>query len=146
MRICSSKCRSRPDCQCSYHLSVTEGKIIQLVVTNMGSSDGHDGISFPLHLPGRQFYVVKIGWPEYQEESNFLQSINPDLLCSGVRCVGRPFSNKTWATGSVSDANLLRPPLKDTVIVPVGGYVVLRFVAENPGWWLAETTVEQLQV
>ena len=25
---------------------------------------------------------------------------------------------------------------KDTVIVPYGGYTVIRFVADNPGWWL----------
>ena len=25
---------------------------------------------------------------------------------------------------------------KDTIIIPEGGYVVTRFWADNPGWWL----------
>ena len=24
---------------------------------------------------------------------------------------------------------------KDTVIVPFGGYTVIRFIVDNPGWW-----------
>ncbi len=30
---------------------------------------------------------------------------------------------------------LERPVMKDTVIVPDGGYVVLRFFSDNPGFW-----------
>ena len=29
------------------------------------------------------------------------------------------------------------PPVKDTLVVPTGGYAVIRFVANNPGVWLA---------
>ena len=32
--------------------------------------------------------------------------------------------------------NLDKPPIKDTVTVPVGGYSIFRFVADNPGSWL----------
>ena len=32
--------------------------------------------------------------------------------------------------------NLVNPPLKDTVMVPDGGFTVLRFLADNPGYWL----------
>jgi FtsP/CotA-like multicopper oxidase with cupredoxin domain len=32
--------------------------------------------------------------------------------------------------------NLLKAPLKDTVTVPVGGYTIIRFRANNPGAWL----------
>ena len=28
-----------------------------------------------------------------------------------------------------------RPVRKDTVIVPAGGYAVIRFRTDNPGWW-----------
>ena len=31
---------------------------------------------------------------------------------------------------------------KDTVIVPYGGYTVIRFVADNPGWWLLHCHIE----
>uniref|UniRef100_A0A914ENA7 Plastocyanin-like domain-containing protein n=1 Tax=Acrobeloides nanus TaxID=290746 RepID=A0A914ENA7_9BILA len=29
------------------------------------------------------------------------------------------------------------PTLRDTILVPTGGYVVIRFRAKNPGWWFA---------
>ena len=32
--------------------------------------------------------------------------------------------------------NLEDPPLKDTVTVPDAGFTVLRFHADNPGFWL----------
>ena len=32
--------------------------------------------------------------------------------------------------------NLVDPPLKDTVIVPDAGFTVIRFLANNPGFWL----------
>ena len=34
------------------------------------------------------------------------------------------------------EKNLDNPPLKDTVIVPDAGFTVIRFVANNPGFWL----------
>jgi FtsP/CotA-like multicopper oxidase with cupredoxin domain len=38
--------------------------------------------------------------------------------------------------------NLEDPPLKDTVAVPDGGFVVLRFWADNPGYWLFHCHIE----
>ena len=32
--------------------------------------------------------------------------------------------------------NYDRPPIKDTVTVPVGGYTIIRFLADNPGTWM----------
>ena len=32
--------------------------------------------------------------------------------------------------------NLVDPPLKDTVVVPDSGFTVIRFLANNPGFWL----------
>lgn len=33
-------------------------------------------------------------------------------------------------------------PIKDTVTVPDGGYTVIRFVANNPGFWLFHCHIE----
>lgn len=38
--------------------------------------------------------------------------------------------------------NLINPPLKDTVTIPAGGYTVIRFYAENPGFWLLHCHLE----
>lgn len=32
--------------------------------------------------------------------------------------------------------NLIDPPAKDNVIVPDAGFTVIRFHADNPGYWL----------
>ena len=36
--------------------------------------------------------------------------------------------------------NLKDPPLKDTVAVPDAGFTLIRFVANNPGFWLIHST------
>lgn len=33
-------------------------------------------------------------------------------------------------------------PIKDTVTVPDGGYTIIRFVANNPGFWLFHCHIE----
>ena len=38
--------------------------------------------------------------------------------------------------------NFDHPPLKDTVTVPVGGYTIIRFIADNPGTWLFHCHLE----
>ncbi|XP_013385769.1 L-ascorbate oxidase [Lingula anatina] len=42
----------------------------------------------------------------------------------------------------IPEINVIDPPLKDTVVVPVGGYVVVRFRADNPGWWFVHCHIE----
>ena len=38
--------------------------------------------------------------------------------------------------------NLDNPPIKDTVMIPNGGYAVVRFVADNPGTWMVHCHLE----
>jgi L-ascorbate oxidase len=38
--------------------------------------------------------------------------------------------------------NLDRPPIKDTVTVPSGGYTIFRFYAENPGFWFMHCHID----
>ena len=35
---------------------------------------------------------------------------------------------------------------KDTVIVPFGGYTVIRFIVDNPGWWFLHCHIEVHQL
>ena len=39
------------------------------------------------------------------------------------------------ANGSIKK-NLIDPPLKDNVVVPDAGFTIVRFVADNVGYWL----------
>ena len=36
--------------------------------------------------------------------------------------------------------------IKDTVVVPYGGYVAIRFVINNPGWWFFHCHIETHQL
>lgn len=60
----------------------------------------------PVHLHGYHFYIVGQGF------GNF----NPARDPAGF--------------------NLIDPPARNTINVPVGGWAVIRFVADNPGVWL----------
>ena len=33
--------------------------------------------------------------------------------------------------------NFDRPVIKDTIAVPLQGYTIVRFIADNPGFWMA---------
>ncbi|KAH8648436.1 iron transport multicopper oxidase fet3 [Xylariales sp. PMI_506] len=81
---------------------------VELTINNIDAT-GH-----PFHLHGFDFYVVGIhagngGWDYYS-----------------------PFDSRPPRGGPF---NLANPVKKDTVWVPPWGYVVVRFLADNPGIW-----------
>ena len=43
------------------------------------------------------------------------------------------------------ERNLKDPPLKDTITVPDAGFTVVRFLADNPGYWLIHTMLTWFQ-
>ncbi|KAL4189573.1 hypothetical protein AMTRI_Chr08g166010 [Amborella trichopoda] len=65
-----------------------------------------NGENHPMHLHGHDFYVLAEGF------GNF----NPSR--------------------DTSNFNLVDPPLRNTMGVPINGWAVIRFVADNPGVWL----------
>lgn len=60
----------------------------------------------PIHLHGYDFYIVAEGFGNFDPKTD------------------------------TSKFNLIDPPLRNTVGVPVNGWAVIRFVADNPGVWL----------
>lgn len=50
------------------------------------------------------------------------------------RCVDLQWTDESWLDGNVAGMRA-QPSFRDTVNIPLGGYVVLRFRAINPGWW-----------
>ena len=72
-----------------------------------------------------------IGYGHYNESSGFLVSRNEDINCGDALC-----SSPSWNDGQQPDfpAND-KAVLKDSIIVPAGGYVVVQFRSDNPGFW-----------
>lgn len=66
----------------------------------------------PMHIHGYQFYVLATGTGNYD--------------------AGR----------DAAKFNLLDPPLRNTVGVPVKGWAVIRFKADNPGVWLVHCHID----
>jgi hypothetical protein len=76
--------------------------------------------------------VVKIGYPIYDTITGKATTPNRDIRCLNDGCTEATWADPSWKYG-VPGLNLKNPPLKDTVSVPVGGYVVIRLTADNPG-------------
>ncbi|KAG6403564.1 hypothetical protein SASPL_135789 [Salvia splendens] len=66
----------------------------------------------PLHLHGYHFYVVGQGFGNFNPRRD------------------------------TARFNLVDPPLRNTINVPVGGWTVIRFVADNPGVWLMHCHID----
>ncbi|CAN6380326.1 unnamed protein product [Urochloa humidicola] len=64
------------------------------------------GENHPIHIHGYDFYVLAQGFGNFHAETHSLLF------------------------------NLDDPPMRNTVAVPVNGWAVIRFVADNPGVWL----------
>ncbi|CAH1271166.1 Hypp4579 [Branchiostoma lanceolatum] len=83
-----------------------------------------------VHIHGHAFQVVAMGYPSYDRTTGHFLQPNADIQCTNGLCTGA-----TWRDGPPT-LNLKNPPMKDTVLVPVNGYTVVRFRSDNPGHWL----------
>ena len=89
----------------------------------------------PIHLHGHSFYVLDIGYGSYSNENGTLLAKNSDISCRG-KCPAPSWANEP--TFHI-DTRTVR---KDTVLVPAGGYVVIHFISDNPGWWFMHCHIE----
>ena len=129
-RCSNRECGLDQICNCTYSIELTANKVYQFVLTNLGNGRGW---SHPIHLHGHYFFVMKMGFGEYNKDTGkFLSSTN-DIECLGSKnyCNSAQWADGNWTSG----LNLEYPPEKDTIIVPTGGYVIIRFKANNPGAW-----------
>ena len=148
-----------PECNCAYIANVPNfGNTTRFVLSNLGPQGD---FAHPVHLHGHSFFVLHVGFPEYNASSGFRGCYNNDLNCfippNVSRCdyVNRPpltldytCNNPEWnetrkpSFGSPEDKIDPYTVRKDTVTVPAGGYVVIQFLADNPGYWFMHCHVE----
>lgn len=101
------------------------------------------GYAHPFHMHGHHFYVMKVGYPTYNG-TGFIDQMNQDIDCDGptVSCNGKKWRKKEWLGGAIEGMNVKNPTKRDTITIPVGGYITIRFRAVNPGWWFAHCHLE----
>ena len=131
-------------CQCTFYETLDKNVAYQIVLSNIGDGQGW---SQPIHLHGNFFFVVKVGFGTYDRLSaKYLQETN-DIHCDGrmkpSMCNSERWKESSWDDpNSILDIKLNNPPIKDTIVVPSGGYVVIRFKASNPGLWFFHSQVD----
>ncbi|KAI3472764.1 hypothetical protein Pfo_031280 [Paulownia fortunei] len=78
------------------------------------------------------------------QDTNFLNPENHPIHVHGHNffIVGRGFGNFD-ATKDPIDYNLVDPPERNTVAVPVRGWAAIRLVADNPGVWFIHCHLEE---
>ena len=159
--MCSSDCgessTEQDPCICTYVKEIfdrderyrdQQEPTVVMALSAVGSNINRD-FSHPIHLHGHSFYIVSIGHGTYSTESQRLLNNNRDVVCmpDDTNC-----PNPMWREGmipaDVREAGMLPSTAvrKDTVIVPAGGYVVIAFVADNPGYWFLHCHIEVHQL
>ena len=151
-------------CACTQVIDIGDqmnGSIVEFVLSNRlvdADKTNPGGSAHPIHLHGHHFYVVKIGYPDYNAVDDRFEAANNDIEC--VTSTDGPCPRYFITARDQNNINkqvlrwrnMTRPPgldmqnerlaRKDTVIVPFGGYTVIRFVVDNPGWWFFHCHIE----
>ncbi|KAK6625519.1 hypothetical protein RUM43_005818 [Polyplax serrata] len=104
------------NCMCTHKVDIPLNAIVEVVLVDEVQQPN---LSHPFHLHGYAFNVIGIG----RSPDRNIKKIN---LKHALDLDRRGLLHREF--------NL--PPAKDTIAVPNNGYVVLRFRADNPGYWL----------
>ncbi len=126
----------REACSCLYVREIgTFNKTIRFVLSVVSKLYR---FPHPIHLHGHHFQVVDIGYGSYHENNASLKSPNTNINCDSPLC-----SIPTWNGAAPTFTVTNKTVLKDTVIVPAGGFVVIQFRSDNPGFWLLHCHIVQ---
>ncbi|XP_015518984.2 laccase-4 isoform X1 [Neodiprion lecontei] len=98
-------------CSCAFLYSVDTGSLVEIVIVDLGLDRFDD---HPMHLHGHAFQVVA------------MEAIGENITVEEV--ISRN-------EAGLIDKKLDLAPVKDNIGVPAQGFAVLRFVANNPGFW-----------
>lgn len=106
-------------CECTHVLQVPLNASVELILVDEGYK--YDA-NHPFHLHGQGFRVVA------------MERIKP----TGIKIEEiQELDRQGQIVRRLKDA-----PMKDTITVPDGGFTIIRFVADNPGWWLFHCHIE----
>ena len=136
-----------PECQCVHVVSIQGGQSYQFIFTAVGPNRANNtnwNFAHPIHLHGHSFSVAKIGFGKYRSNGR-IESASEDITCENNShiCTKPRWSNNN---GPNNLTNNRTAPLKDTVLIPAGGYAVVYFKANNPGYWFLHCHIEVHQL
>jgi FtsP/CotA-like multicopper oxidase with cupredoxin domain len=131
----------------------SEPKTVVMIFSAVGL-DGLGNFSHPIHLHGHSFHVLHVGYGEYNADGSLNASLpSPDVTCNGDNvCANPSWADRTQLSNYIREAAGIDGRInnsqvrKDTVMVPAGGYVVIAFQADNPGYWFLHCHIEVHQL
>lgn len=127
--------------------NAAEHPSVNFVLSSVGDLiHGNNDFTHPIHLHGHTFFVVAIRHGKYDKGNGTLIKNNQDVVCDDLEQCPSPH----WRKGPPFNKNQKRVRKqairKDTIIVPAGGYVVIAFEANNPGYWFMHCHIESHQL
>ena len=145
-KICDEPNRRVTDeCLCTHVFDIEGGETYRFVFTAIGPDRDNNyfwNFAHPIHLHGHSFHVAKIGFGTYSATGR-IQRASDDIICNNSYiCTSPQWSNNNPDMGR----NDSLAPLKDTVLIPAGGYAVVYFKANNPGYWFLHCHIEVHQL
>uniref|UniRef100_R4FLW6 Putative multicopper oxidase n=1 Tax=Rhodnius prolixus TaxID=13249 RepID=R4FLW6_RHOPR len=115
--FCKKECYTeRENCKCTSIYKVPLHSVVDVIVVD-SAMPSKNGLTHPFHLHGYNFYLLKEG------------TFKNGMLHQGIEELNR------WLDSGAME-NKSTAVLKDSIGVPSGGYAVLRFHADNPGFWI----------
>ena len=152
--ICNSNAEAAtlPECTCTHVKEINTDSSIQMVFSAVGP-DPKDLTNFlfahPVHLHGHYFHVVDIKFGQYNASGKLIEG-NQDIDCGDNQtelCNVPSWANEEADYSYQKSGKINRySPLKDTVLIPAGGYAVVYFKANNPGYWFLHCHIEVHQL
>ena len=136
----NSVCESGVDLGCDRTTVMDIGRnvTVRVVVSAVGLERKGN---HPFHIHGHSVHILSVGYGEYSDEYGSLEASSRDLTCTenendtdildDDRCPNPRFRSSTNTTFPLNQF-MVR---KDTFNVPAGGYVVVQFRSDNPGYW-----------
>lgn len=105
-------------CQCPHVLQVPLNSTVEMVLIDEGFTFD---ANHPFHLHGHAFRVVG------------MERLGGNVTAEEVKRLDEEGKLPRRLRGA---------PIKDTVTIPDGGYTIIRFIANNPGYWLFHCHIE----
>ncbi|PSN35801.1 hypothetical protein C0J52_21815 [Blattella germanica] len=101
-------------CECFHLIKIPLGAVVQILLVDAGRVPGP--MNHPFHLHGYTFHVLTL---DVFGGNNTLENVRASLN-----------------DGKLPQGISTKPITKDTLAIPSNGYAVIRFKADNPGFWL----------
>ena len=111
--VMNRHCEANQHCPCINMISVPLGALVEIIFVDNART--FPGAFHPMHIHGHRFHVLAS------------QKLHDNLSTDEVI---------TMDNGTALPRKAESVLIKDTVVVPSGGYVITRFYANNPGIWM----------